>query len=108
MGASLSSWLSLARLSKTKQGYCRLLQVLAHSIKEVISPHVTTAFGIWRKEANPLWCVQLSTFVKGVCLSICPSPGRALSGFVEYAELRAACKGTPSNIQQGWWGTYLS
>ena len=56
MGASLSFW----------HGLAKLLSVHAHFRMEVISPLVTTAFDIWRKEANPLWCVS---FVKGICLS---------------------------------------
>ena len=75
---------------------------------EVISPHVTTAIGVWRKEVNPLWYVQLSTFVKGISLSVWPPPSRSFSGFVECAKLHAARKGSSSNIQQGWRGTHLS
>ena len=71
---------------------------------EFIHPSV---LGVGREEANPFWCVQLLTILRSIGPSISSSPGRTFPGPVEDAKLRAARKGSPSNVQQGGWDTYL-
>ena len=45
------------------------------------------------------WCVQLLTILKGIGPSISSSPRRTFPSFVENAKLRAARKGSSSNVQ---------
>ena len=91
-----------------KSGHlAKLMQVLAKLLIEIISPPLTTTVCVRWEKVDPLWYVKLTAFVKGIGLSVWPSPCRSFFWFMEVAKLRASCKCSLSNVQQRWGGGAL-
>ena len=77
------------------------------AIAHEVSPLLITVGWLWEK-TDPCWDLELTACFEGIVLCVRPSPRGLISYSRECAELYAACKSMPGNIEQGWWSMYFT